>query len=143
VADKIVVMNKGQVEQVGSPRDVYERPATPFVFDFLGQANRLEGEVKNQQLFFAQDQLILPSHYHRQTLNQNSNELNITNIDKTLTPNSEAPTLDIDTTVSKVIVFARPTELHIHIDQPAQPAIQATVLREVWLAGRIHIELKD
>ena len=143
VADKIVVMNKGQVEQVGSPRDVYERPATPFVFDFLGQANRLEGEVKNQQLFFAQDQLILPSHYHRQTLNQNSNELNITNIDKTLTPNSEAPTLDRDTTVNKVIVFARPTELHIHIDQPAQPAIQATVLREVWLAGRIHIELKD
>ncbi len=47
VADQIVVMNKGQVEQIGSPREVYERPATPFVFDFLGQANRFEGE--NQQ----------------------------------------------------------------------------------------------
>jgi ABC-type Fe3+/spermidine/putrescine transport system ATPase subunit len=37
-------MNKGDVEQIGSPREVYEKPATPFVFDFLGQANRFEGE---------------------------------------------------------------------------------------------------
>ena len=44
VADQIIVMNKGDVEQIGSPREVYEKPATPFVFDFLGQANRFEGE---------------------------------------------------------------------------------------------------
>ncbi|WP_114261310.1 sulfate/molybdate ABC transporter ATP-binding protein, partial [Klebsiella pneumoniae] len=44
VADQIIVMNKGNVEQIGSPREVYEKPATPFVFDFLGQANRFEGE---------------------------------------------------------------------------------------------------
>lgn len=43
VADQIVVMNKGNVEQIGSPREVYETPKTPFVFDFLGQANRFEG----------------------------------------------------------------------------------------------------
>lgn len=143
VADKIVVMNKGQVEQVGSPRDVYERPATPFVFDFLGQANRLEGEIKDQQLIFAQDQLILPAHYHHKTLSQNSNELNITNIDKTIAPNSEAATLGTDNAVNKVTVFVRPNELHIHTTQPLQAAIQTTVLREVWLAGRTHIELQD
>ena len=34
VADQIVVMNKGDVEQIGSPREVYETPKTPFVFDF-------------------------------------------------------------------------------------------------------------
>ena len=44
VADQIIVMNKGNVEQIGSPREVYEQPATPFVFDFLGQANRFEGQ---------------------------------------------------------------------------------------------------
>ena len=44
VADQIVVMNKGNVEQIGSPREVYETPKTPFVFDFLGQANRFEGQ---------------------------------------------------------------------------------------------------
>src|SRR6185295_15909605 len=35
VADRIVVMNKGRIEQVGEPREVYERPATPFVREFL------------------------------------------------------------------------------------------------------------
>lgn len=143
VADKIVVMNKGQVEQVGSPRDVYECPATPFVFDFLGQANRLEGEIKDQQLIFAHDQLILPAHYHHKTLSQNSNELKITNIAKTIAPNSEEATLGTDNAVNKVTVFVRPNELHIHTTQPLQAAIQTTVLREVWLAGRTHVELQD
>lgn len=41
VADRIVVMNKGQVEQIGSPEEVYETPATPFVHQFLGTVNLL------------------------------------------------------------------------------------------------------
>ncbi len=43
MADRVVVMNQGNIEQVGSPSDVYERPATPFVADFLGKANVLKG----------------------------------------------------------------------------------------------------
>jgi len=35
VADRVVVMNRGRIEQVGEPREVYERPATPFVREFL------------------------------------------------------------------------------------------------------------
>ena len=41
VSDRVVVMNRGRVEQVGAPDDVYEHPATPFVFEFLGHVNRL------------------------------------------------------------------------------------------------------
>ncbi|MCD4864900.1 sulfate/molybdate ABC transporter ATP-binding protein [Pseudomonas sp. PLB05] len=41
VADRIVVMNKGQIEQVGSPAEVYEQPASDFVYHFLGDSNRL------------------------------------------------------------------------------------------------------
>jgi sulfate transport system ATP-binding protein len=41
VADEVVVMNKGRVEQVAGPRDLYERPANEFVMTFVGQANRL------------------------------------------------------------------------------------------------------
>jgi sulfate transport system ATP-binding protein len=41
VADRVVVMNRGRVEQVGTPDEVYDRPATPFVFGFLGHVNRL------------------------------------------------------------------------------------------------------
>ncbi|HJV33833.1 sulfate ABC transporter ATP-binding protein [Geomonas sp.] len=39
VADRIVVMNEGRIEQQGTPSEVYDRPATPFVFDFLGNVN--------------------------------------------------------------------------------------------------------
>lgn len=42
VADRIVVLNKGKIEQCGSPSDIYNHPATPFVFDFLGSANRFD-----------------------------------------------------------------------------------------------------
>jgi sulfate transport system ATP-binding protein len=40
VADKVVVMNHGRVEQVAGPRELYDTPANPFVMSFVGQANR-------------------------------------------------------------------------------------------------------
>ena len=41
VADQIAVMNHGRIEQVGAPRDLYDRPATEFVMSFVGPVNRL------------------------------------------------------------------------------------------------------
>src|SRR5712691_1407837 len=41
VADEVVVMNRGRVEQIAGPRELYERPANEFVMTFVGQANRL------------------------------------------------------------------------------------------------------
>ena len=41
MADRIVVMNRGHIEQVGTPREIYETPATPFVADFVGKVNVL------------------------------------------------------------------------------------------------------
>jgi spermidine/putrescine transport system ATP-binding protein len=45
MSDRIAVMNQGVVEQLGSPRDVYEQPATPFVADFVGVLNAIELRV--------------------------------------------------------------------------------------------------
>ena len=45
MADTIAVMNAGRVEQLGSPRELYERPATRYVANFLGQSNCLDGTV--------------------------------------------------------------------------------------------------
>ena len=45
MSDRIVVMNAGSAEQIGTPEEVYERPATAFVADFLGKANMLAGTV--------------------------------------------------------------------------------------------------
>lgn len=42
VADRIVVMNQGRIEQQGSPQEVYDQPATPFVMEFLGDVNRID-----------------------------------------------------------------------------------------------------
>ncbi len=41
LADRIAVMNQGRIEQVGSPREIYENPATPFVCEFIGKSNRV------------------------------------------------------------------------------------------------------
>ena len=110
VADQIIVMNKGNVEQIGSPREVYEKPATPFVFDFLGQANRFEGQNIAGTIQIGEDRIQLDSLRN-------------------------APSGD-------VIAFARPDELRIHA-QPQDNAIQATFVRELWIAGKVVAELHD
>jgi sulfate transport system ATP-binding protein len=46
LADQVVLMREGQIEQIGSPREIYDRPATPFVYEFLGSANRLPCRVR-------------------------------------------------------------------------------------------------
>jgi len=45
IADLIVVMNGGLIEQIGSPRKIYEQPATQFVADFVGRVNFLRGQI--------------------------------------------------------------------------------------------------
>ncbi|HEX7636557.1 MAG TPA: sulfate ABC transporter ATP-binding protein [Noviherbaspirillum sp.] len=45
VADRIVLVNKGKVEQMGSPDEVYNRPASPFVYGFLGNVNLFRGRL--------------------------------------------------------------------------------------------------
>ena len=109
VADQIIVMNKGNVEQIGSPREVYEQPATPFVFDFLGQANRFEGINQAGKIQFGADHI---------QLNSAKNG-----------PQGNA------------IAFARPDELKIHA-QPQDNAMQATFIRELWIAGKVVAELE-
>jgi sulfate transport system ATP-binding protein len=45
VADRIVVMNEGRVEQTGTPEEVYDRPANPFIYNFLGNVNLFHGRI--------------------------------------------------------------------------------------------------
>ena len=48
LSDRIIIMNKGKIEQVGTPQEVYLRPASVFVADFIGRANFIRGEVKGR-----------------------------------------------------------------------------------------------
>jgi sulfate transport system ATP-binding protein len=49
VADRVVVMNQGRIEQVGSPEQVYDHPVSPFVYQFLGNVNLFHGRVDDGQ----------------------------------------------------------------------------------------------
>jgi sulfate transport system ATP-binding protein len=60
LADRVVVMREGQVEQIGTPEEVYEHPATPFVHHFLGHVNVFHGCVENSTLDFGAFSLALP-----------------------------------------------------------------------------------
>jgi sulfate transport system ATP-binding protein len=51
LADRVVVMNHGRIEQMGSTDELYERPASPFVFDFLGDTNVLPADVRAGGVF--------------------------------------------------------------------------------------------
>ncbi|HZC81389.1 MAG TPA: TOBE-like domain-containing protein, partial [Nitrospiraceae bacterium] len=44
-ADRVVVMHQGHIEQTGTPEEVYEHPATPFVYQFLGDVNVFHGRI--------------------------------------------------------------------------------------------------
>jgi len=49
VADRVVVMSQGRIEQVGTPTEIYDHPATPFVYQFLGNVNALDCRIHNGQ----------------------------------------------------------------------------------------------
>ncbi len=67
VSDRIVVMNKGRVEQIGTPEEVYEHPANPFVYNFLGSVNLFHGRVHEGQASLGP--LAVNSPEHAQTQN--------------------------------------------------------------------------
>jgi sulfate transport system ATP-binding protein len=62
VADRVVVVNKGRIEQVGSPGEVYDHPATPFVYQFLGNVNLFEGRISHGIAEVSGRRLAAPEH---------------------------------------------------------------------------------
>lgn len=62
VADQIVVMNAGRVEQIGSPSEVYDSPASPFIYHFLGSVNLFHGRVKGGRAQIGNINLEAPEH---------------------------------------------------------------------------------
>ena len=61
LADRVVVMNHGVIEQIGSPSEVYDHPASAFVCDFLGDANRFEAVVEDGGVRIAGQLLTAPA----------------------------------------------------------------------------------
>ncbi|MFN3649639.1 MAG: sulfate/molybdate ABC transporter ATP-binding protein [Armatimonadota bacterium] len=66
VADRVVVMNEGRIEQDGTPDEVYEHPATPFVYHFLGSVNLFHGRVHHGEARLGPLSVATPEHARTQ-----------------------------------------------------------------------------
>jgi sulfate transport system ATP-binding protein len=64
VADHVVVMNKGKIEQVGTPAEVFEHPANAFVMDFLGNVNVFQGRIEGGKAMVPGLELAYPEYPH-------------------------------------------------------------------------------
>jgi sulfate/thiosulfate transport system ATP-binding protein len=62
LADRVVIMNEGQVEQDGSPEEVFEQPASPFVMNFLGHVNIFHGRVEQGRALLGPLSIDYPDH---------------------------------------------------------------------------------
>src|SRR6476619_1610674 len=60
VSDRVVIMNEGRIEQVAAATEVYEHPATPFVFSFLGAVNTFKGRIEGSHVRLP-GELLLPN----------------------------------------------------------------------------------
>ena len=66
VADRVVLMNQGVIEQVGSPQEVWDHPASPFVYGFLGDVNLFHGRAHQGEIHLEGLQLSSPEHAQAQ-----------------------------------------------------------------------------
>ena len=70
VADRVVLMNSGNIEQIGSPQEVWDHPASPFVYGFLGDVNLFHGRAHEGEMLIGEDhhgvRLATPEHSEAQ-----------------------------------------------------------------------------
>ncbi len=64
VADSVVVMRSGNIEQAGTPNEVFDHPATPFVMDFLGNVNVFHGRVEKGKAMLGAFEVDYPAYPH-------------------------------------------------------------------------------
>jgi sulfate transport system ATP-binding protein len=64
VADQVAILNQGHIEQVGSPAQIFQEPANPFVVDFLGNVNVFHGHVRRGRAVLGGLELAYPQHPH-------------------------------------------------------------------------------
>ncbi|AFS79620.1 sulfate ABC transporter ATP-binding protein CysA [Gottschalkia acidurici 9a] len=69
VADRIVILNQGKIEQIGTPEEVYENPATPFVYNFLGNVNLFKGRVQGGKVRIGTAEFDAPEYMDRTSEN--------------------------------------------------------------------------
>ena len=60
VADRVAILREGRIEQIGTPEEIYDHPASPFVYDFLGNVNLFSGRVKDGAVVIGETEFSVP-----------------------------------------------------------------------------------
>jgi sulfate transport system ATP-binding protein len=121
VADRVVIMNKGRIEQVGSPTEIFERPANPFVMDFLGNVNVFHGHVQDGRASLGNIEVAYPEYTGQEsraaTAFIRSHELDIVKV-KNGRPSLEAKVTHVNPTrpVVKVRVYSEAFGVMLNVD---------------------------
>jgi sulfate transport system ATP-binding protein len=113
VSDRVVVMNHGQIEQIGAPQQVWEEPASSFVYGFLGDVNQFKGHVQSGQMRIGskKQNVFLPAPEHTQV---------------------EA---------SQALAYVRPYDFDVHRYSPEDEGIVAQLQRAVVVGPIARMEL--
>jgi sulfate transport system ATP-binding protein len=127
VADRVVVMNEGRIEQVGTPDQVYEHPATPFVYKFLGSVNLFHGRVHEGRAEIGE--LVLDAPEHAKLCNAPAEAYARPHeIEVLRDAGGEAA---IPAILQRAIPVGPRIRLELNLEEGDQP-IEAEVSREVW-----------
>lgn len=121
VADRVVVMRAGRVEQSGTPQEVFDHPATPFVMDFLGNVNVFHGRVENGMAMLGALNIAYPEYPHAESRQATAyvrpHELDIEHAPFG-TSSLEAKVTQVNPTgsVAKIRVFSEEFGLALNVD---------------------------
>jgi sulfate transport system ATP-binding protein len=136
LADRVVVMNHGRIEQEGSPDEVFEQPATPFVMDFLGNVNVFHGRVEKGRAFWHGVPIDYPDYPHDQArparVYLRPHELEIERRDAGAAPvtgSLPATVLRVARSGAIARIACRPdgSDSELHVDLPAEVARERTL----------------
>jgi sulfate transport system ATP-binding protein len=120
VSDNIVILNKGKVEQVGSPEDVYDHPANPFVYSFLGNVNLFHARLEAGRI-----------NLENQTENR-----------KHIPQEKGGEAKDTSPGSPEVSFFVRPQDVSIRISNEDDKGIAARIADHRVLGSRVRVNLK-
>ncbi len=123
VADRIVVMNHGVIEQVGTPMEIYREPASPFVADFVGKVNVLAGRVAAGRLHLGAMQLGLPE--GAQALPDGDVKVYLRPEDVLARPIQSGDALVFDARINQIDFLG--SFCHVHVTSAAMPGQELTV----------------
>jgi putative spermidine/putrescine transport system ATP-binding protein len=116
LADRLVVMNGGAIEQIGTPADLYERPATPFVADFIGKTNFFKGKLNGDRFVFeggGGSLKVLPRQGKAELLGVRPEKISIVPADR---PASARPCENLMTGVVELVSYLGPsTEFRVKV----------------------------